>query len=298
MKLRFVVVVCIALGWASFSSAQISPSVPSSPLHRQYREGERLHYHMKGINEEWHYEVDATGVVKKDAAGQFYEEYEWTHMTTDGQPIAFTPSAADYRQKLTLDPGQIPSAPNLTNADPKMIGPITDLMTFYADLWLANKLGAVRKAGDHFYFRNPMPPSSWADGTRVVVGEDAIDFDITLKTVDAAAGKAILAVKHVPPQHSALPLKAAWMEEPVGAGANNWMEITKDADGKFVAGVGVETFTVEITVSLADGRILSASMENPVTTIERLCEDEALTKCAAEKKHDILRKITLEAEPD
>jgi hypothetical protein len=34
-------------------------------------------------------------------------------------------------------------------------------------------------------------------------------------------------------------------------------------------------------------------MENPVTTIERECGDEALTNCGTPKRHEILRKIEL-----
>ena len=251
---------------------------------------------MKAVNENWHYEIDANAAVKKDASGRFFEEYQWTHMMSGGQPVSLAPSSADYRQKLSLDPEQSPSAPNLTNVDPKLIGPITDMMTFYADLWLANKLGVLKKAGDHFYFRNPMPPSSWADGIRVLVGEDAIDFDMTLKTMDAAAGTALLEVKHVPPKNSGLPLNAAWMKEPVGTGANNWVQIVRNAQSKYEAGVGVETFNVDLTVSTADGHIVRATMENPVSTIERVCEDEALTTCGPAKRHEILRKIELAGE--
>jgi len=100
-------------------------------------------------------------------------------------------------------------------------------------------------------------------------------------------------VKHVPPKDSALPMKAGWMQEPVGAGANNWVEIVKNSQGKYEAGVGIETFTVNLIVSTADGHIVSATMENPVTTIERVCEDEALTNCGPPKRHEILRKIEL-----
>ena len=292
MKPQVAFIFVVVYSWSSLSNAQ-SVSVPANPLHRQYREGERLAYHMKGLNEAWHYEIDAQGVVKKDVAGRFFEEYQWTHMTSNGQTISLAPSAADYRQRLTLDPEQNPSAPDLTKVDPKMIGPITDMMTFYADLWLANKLGVLKKTGDHFYFRNPMPPSSWADGTRVLVGEDAVDFDLTLKSIGADAGTAMVEVKHVPPKDSALPLKAAWMKEPVRGAANNWVQIIKNSQGKYEAGVGVETFTVDLTVSVADGHIVSATMENPVTTIERVCEDEALMKCGAAKPHEILRKIEL-----
>jgi hypothetical protein len=38
-------------------------------------------------------------------------------------------------------------------------------------------------------------------------------------------------------------------------------------------------------------------MENPVTTIERVCEDEALTKCGEAKRHEILRQIEIESKP-
>lgn len=293
MKLHVAFIFLGVCGWCSYLNAQQAASSTANPLHRQYREGEKLAYHMKAVNENWHYEIDANAAVKKDASGRFFEEYEWTHMTSSGQPVSLTPSSTDYRQKLTLDPEQIPSVPNLTNVDPKLIGPITDMMTFYADLWLANKLGVLKKAGDHFYFRNPMPPSSWADGTRVLIGEDAIDFDMTLETMDAAAGTALLEVKHVPPKDSAVPLKAAWMQAPVGTGTNNWIQILKNAQGKYEAGVGLETFTVDLTISTVNGHIVSATMENPVSTIERLCDDETLTTCGPAKRHEILRKIEL-----
>jgi len=291
MKLHIVLILLGVCSWSLFLNAQAASA--ASPLHRQYRDGEKLTYHMKAVNENWHYEIDAVSLVKKDASGRFFEEYQWKHMTSSGQAVPMAPSSTDYRQRLTLDPDQIPSAPDLTKVDPRLIGPITDMMTFYADLWLASKLGALKKAGDHFYFRNPMPPSSWADGTRVLVGEDAIDFDMTLRTVDAAAGTALLEVKHVPPKDSAVPFKAAWMQAPVGDGTNNWVEIVKNAQGKYEAGVGLETFTVDLTVSTADGHIVSATMENPVSTIERVCEDEALTTCGPAKRHEILRKIEL-----
>jgi hypothetical protein len=296
MKLQVAIVSCVALMWPSLSNAQAATPAPLPLLHRQYRDGERVNYHMKGINEAWHYEIDAVGVVKQDAKGHFFEEFQWMNMTSGGQPLSLAPSALDYRQKLSLDPRQIPSAPDLQKADPKMIGPITDLMTFYSDLWLANVLGGMKKAGDHFYFSNPIVPS-WADGTRVLIGSDAIDFDMTLKAVDPAAGVATLEIKHVPPKHSKLPLKAPWMQEPVGSGANNWVQIEKETNGTYVAAVGVETFTVEIKSSLSDGHIVSASMENPVTTIERVCEDEALTKCGEAKRHEILRQIEIESKP-
>ena len=263
------------------------------PMQRQYHEGDALVYKMTGVNESWHYTIQADGVVKKDAGGAFYEEYRWSDMESGGQTLALSAETPAFRQRITLDPNQNPSMPDLSKVDPKLIGPITDLMTFYSDLWLANKLGQLKKAGDHFYFRNPMPASSWADGTRVLVGESAIDFDLTLKAVDAAAGTALLVVRHVPPEKSTVQLPGAWMQAPVGDAPNNWVGVTKQQDGKFQGAVCQETFTDEIKISLSDGRILSASMDNPVKTIERICEDQALTKCGEPKAHEIHRKIEI-----
>ena len=130
-------------------------------------------------------------------------------------------------------------------------------------LYTSNKLGALTKAGDHFYFRNPMPASSWADGTRVLIGESAIDFDMTLKAVDSAAGTAVLVVKHVPPEKSAVKLPAAWMQTPVGDAPNNWVGVQKEQNGTYTASVGEETFTDEIKVSLADGKILDVYKRQP-----------------------------------
>jgi hypothetical protein len=217
-------------------------------------------------------------------------------MTSDGKPYTMSPAMADFRQKLSLDPNAMPSVPDLTKVDPKLIGPITDLMTFYVDLWLPAKLGVVKKPGDHFYFKLGTP-SSWADGTHVLVGVSSIDFDFTLKSVDAATGTAILEVKHVPPAKPQIPLPGAWMQTPVADTANNWVEVVNRPDGKIDASVGQENFTVDLTVSVADGKILAGTMDNVVKTIERTCNDQALTQCGAPVPHTIERKIEIEIAP-
>ena len=290
--MKMLAVWLVVCGGAATLAGQVATQ-GHDPLQRQYHEGEALVYRMTAVNEAWHYTIQADGIVKKDATGAYYEEYRWSNMQSGGQPMQLSAETAAFRQRLSLDPNQNPSGPDLTKVDPRMIGPITDFMTFYVDMWLANKVGQLKKVGDHFYFRNPMPASSWADGTHVLIGESAIDFDMTLKTVDAAAGTAVLVVKHVPPEKSAVKLPAAWMQTPVGDLPNNWVGVQKEQDGRYTASVGEENVNVEIKVSLADGKILSATMDNPVKTIERTCEDLALTKCGEAKPHDILRKVEI-----
>jgi hypothetical protein len=155
-----------------------------------------------------------------------------------------------------------------------------------------NKIGIFQHPGDHFLVPNPQV-SSWADGARVIVGKDQIDFDLNLQSIDPVKQTAVVVVHHVPPSKPDLQLPAQWMQAPVADTANNWVEITKTKDGKYEAGVGKETFDVTIIVSTVDGKILSATMDNPVVMSGRECEDAALTKCGVAKPHTIHRNIEI-----
>jgi hypothetical protein len=77
-----------------------------------------------------------------------------------------------------------------------------------------------------------------------------------------------------------LKFPAQWMQKPVsGATGNNWVEVEKGQAGQFIAEVGMETFEDEVKLSLPAGRILSATMENPVEVLELDCDDQALATC-------------------
>jgi hypothetical protein len=272
-----------------------TPAAASPPLQRQYQAGQGVAYRMTGDNDGWHYTAEAQGTVTAGADGTFREDFAWSNLVSNGQAQALPATMAAWRQSLSLDPNHMPSPPDLSQVDPRLIGPVTDLMTFYVDLWLANKLGQLNKAGDHLYFPNPMTPS-WADGGHVRLGEDAVDFDMTLKSVDASAGAAVLEIKHVPPPQPRIHLPAPWMQTAAGA-TPNWVEVRSEADGTFSAAVGQESFDVVITVSLRDGHILHAEMINPVKTVVRACTDAALTRCGDAKPHDILRKVAVDQIP-
>ena len=100
----------------------------------------------------------------------------------------------------------------------------------------------------------------------------------------------------MPPEKTRVKLPADWMHKPVADTANNWVQVKKVKDGKYLAAVGKETFDVEIKLSLTDGKIFSASMDNLVETIERECEDAAVTKCSDPKPHSIRRQIEISLE--
>jgi hypothetical protein len=264
-------------------------------LSRRYHVGEKLAYHMNGNNRDrvatTNYEADAHGEVKKDTAGKFFEEYAWSNLVVNGKPVALSAAAKDFRQSVSLDPDVTPAVPNLSQVLP-LIGPITDLLTFYSDLWLAKRLDKLHRAGDHFYFASGTP-NSWADGIYTVVGEDSIDFDLALKYVDTASHTATLVVSHVPPTKPQIKLPAAWMSAPVADTPNNWVQVQKSSDGKYSAEVGKETFDVELKVSLDDGKILSATLDNPVEVLARECADAALSSCGEPVRYQIHRQVEI-----
>jgi hypothetical protein len=282
----------IAMLLASTLLTAQSPAPAGNLLARRYSENQQLTYRMTATNQDWHYTAEASGITKKTPSGAFVEEFRWIGMTSNGQQLALSPAMTAFRQTLSLDPSWTPGGPSVANTDPKMVGPITDLFTFYVDLWLINKIGFLHRAGDHFHVPNPQP-ASWADGTRVIIGKDHIDFDLNIQSIDEANHTALIVVRHVPPAHPNLELPAEWMKEPVADAPNNWVEVTRTDDGKYQAGVGKETFDVSLTVSTVDGKILSGVMDNPVIMSGRLCDDAALTKCTPATQHTIHRHVEI-----
>jgi len=83
------------------------------------------------------------------------------------------------------------------------------------------------------------------------------------------------------------------MRAPVADTPNNWVQISKGAQGKYSAQVGKETFVATIKGSLDDGRIVSADLYNPVEVLERECADSALTSCSEPVRFQILRQVEI-----
>jgi hypothetical protein len=71
-------------------------------IHRQYTDGLVSRYLMTGNNDGWHYTIQATDVVKRDANGRYYEEIAWSDLTSNAQQALTTASLA-LRQTVSLD---------------------------------------------------------------------------------------------------------------------------------------------------------------------------------------------------
>jgi hypothetical protein len=330
-------------------NGNVVAAAPLKLLNRHYQDGEKLSYHMKATNKGFlgttSYEADAIGVVKIDSNGRFYEEYKWTNLIVNTKHIVLPAASLNYRQSLSLAPGATgygwPFA-DLNRVHPRLTGPILDLYNFYVDLQLAMAQTNLTHAGDHVFLKYGKP-AFWTHGS-TVLGEDSIDFDITLEKIDRTNQIATILVRHVPPEKPQIKLPAEWMHMPVADTPNNWVQVTKNGSYKIVVGivvgicllllfllsrlrnsrrrwivrasfflvagllilfimvvpyfrymamVGRETFDCEIKVSLVNGKILSATMDNPVEVVARPCTDETATKCGISFRGHFRRQIEI-----
>jgi hypothetical protein len=297
LPVRVVRVWIVAGALVSSALALFAQGAPTDRalLGRRYTEGERLAYHITGTNQDRNssttYDARAIGVVERDSGGVLVERYAWFPAAVNDARPAPSLTEPRFRQTVSLALDHVLKVPDLRAVVPSLIGPVTDLLTFYVDLQLAARQRGLSRPGDHAFFKWGHA-ASWADGVRELIAQDAVDFDVTLAAVDSAQGTARVVVRHVPPAAPGIQIPTAWMREPVADTPNNWIQVSRAA-GKYSAEVGKETFDVEITVSLADGRIVSATMDNPVSVLERTCTDAALSACGEPARYTIRRRITM-----
>ena len=258
-------------------------------LQRRYTEGAVSHYVMTGNNDGWQYTIKATDVVKRDGNGRYYEEIGWSDLTSNAQQ-ALTSASLALRQTVSLDdPSSYMKVPNLATVQPLLIGPITDTLTIYSDLLLAMQHELLQPGQTAYVPRTT--PNSWADGQRVLIGQDVVDFSLKVESVDPAEHTETLLIQHVPPPVLHVHLPASWMQGPASAKPMNFVQVSRQGDG-FIAEVGEETFDVRIVVDTRDGHIISAAMHNPVALSTRSCTNRELTQCGQETSKMTLREIT------
>ncbi len=268
--------------WVQATSSLLAQQAlnASESLQRRYAEGTVSHYLMTGNNDGWQYSVRATDTVKRDANGRYYEEIGWSNFTSNAQQTLTLASLA-LRQTVSLDdPASYMRIPSLADVQPFLIGPITDTLTFYSDLLLVDKAKLVQPGQTAYVSRTT--PNSWADGQRVLVGQDVVDFLLSVEAVNPAKHTKTLLIQHMPPPSLHVVQPAKWMQGP-SSKPNNFIQVSKEGDG-FRAETGKETFDVRLVVDTRDGSILSATMNNPVVLTTRNCTDWELMDCGPKRQ--------------
>ena len=175
---------------------------------------------------------------------------------------------------LSLDTRAVPMHRVSTDAVPELEGPVDDLLNFLVDLSAGVGVSQLHAPGDTRAMANPV--SGDFSGATVPLGRDFILLTTTLKSLDK--DRAEFQSSYQPPHGVGLPPYRPWMSEPVCGGPNNFQIVQKQGPG-FVALWGCESFVVDTVVERSDGRMLSASMVNPLSLKGRFCQDAALTAC-------------------
>ena len=70
--------------------------------------------------------------------------------------------------------------------------------------------------------------------------------------------------------------------------------LAKRDSATYVASVGAETFDASIRLSLSDGRVTAATLDNRVEVLERTCSDSLLNVCGKPVRYEIRRRIEIE----
>ena len=288
MLLRFARLTLTLLLPGAVSGAQ-QGTTGSPSLQRQYKEGAVSHYTMTGDNDGWRYTVQTAVVVKRDHTGRFYEELRWSDFSSNAEQT-LAPESLALRQTVSLDdPVSYMKVPNLAQVQSFLIGPITDTLTFYSDLLLTMQAGLLHPGQTAYVPRTT--PNSWADGQRVLIGEDVVDFSLRVEAVNPADHTETILVQHVPPPQSHVQRPAPWMQQTSTATPTNFVQVSKEGDN-YIAETGKEAFDVRLTIDTRDGHLLSATMHNPVELGIRTCTDKALQHCGPATHKTTLREIT------
>jgi hypothetical protein len=291
--LTFSLVVASAPALAAQAAPALNPL-----LARHDAEGGTIAYHMHATNQTGdrllRYDGDASGKIVRDSAGHLIDALAWRRLVVNDTVQQLPADGAAVEQRLGFAPGFL-VLPDVARADPRLTGPVLDLFTFYVDWWLAARSATLVRPGDHVHIAG-RGSNSWANGPGVVVAADAVDFDVTLVSIDSSARRAVIDVQHLPPDSARVAIPAEWMQPRFGAEPNNWVEVAARTDG-FVAAVGRETFDDRVLIDLTNGQIVSATMDNPVDVLERTCTDRELKQCGAPNRYRIVRRIEVTRVP-
>ena len=291
----------LTVSWPGVSARTGAQVTTQNLLTRWYEAGERVSYKMTATAKDRTgtstYAATARGVVKQDAMERFFEEFEWSELVWNGMPVQIPQTNQPFRQILSLSTDRRPAMPDMSKVAPRLTAPTVDLLLFYADAWVAMQQPTLRFAGNRAIVFNRGETTSWADGARVILGEDAEELEFTLDDINLNEGTATLTVLHVPPAQPPIRIPAEWMRTRVADLPNNWVQVVKVGARQLVASIGKETRTVTMRMSLTNGKIYSARMENQVEVIERECTDEALTTCGEAVRYQISRQIAIAEGP-
>jgi hypothetical protein len=241
---------------------------------RRYLAGEKYAYELKALTEGESTALAAVAEVEvRMDADVPYERIRWVSLKdgdTDESEAARRVPPTEFSLARR---GSLQFTKPTDN--PKMLGPVTDLYTFYFAVSPLAGIENVSQDGEEYVRPEPIT-GDWSDGKDYLVGQSHVE--VRMRLVKAGPDRVTYQTAFVPTH--GLRTETAWMSAPVCAGQpNNFQMIRRQGDG-YVAVWGCEEFKVETEVGARTGRILSAHMDDRLTWKLMYCTDRELTKCS------------------
>jgi len=273
----------------------------NSDLTRKYNIGEVYRYRMTTNvihNDKWQSTIVAVCELKVMAGSDKipYEEVKWiskkviTAKDTTEYPEEIK-NTSPYR--ISLHPNGRLDLPPIQVAG--MTGEITDFNTFYVAISPRLGIGQLHKQFDSFT-KPENVKGNFANGKDILKGEDCLEASSILQRITKE--EAIIQSDFMPPATQCLQYFTAEMTKPVaGETINNFQMVRASANNKVNLFYGKEKFNINSTISLKDGKLRSALMNNTLFLQLKLNCNSDYTDCQHTMPFTIDRKIRLELIP-
>ena len=178
--------------------------------------------------------------------------------------------------------------------EPRMLGMITDLNTFFVAVSPAIGVEGLHESGDSHVLDEPAR-GIWTNGRNIVLGQDCIRTRIELVEIDRKKETVRFRTSFMPPDVPCLELARPWMTKAASDDKpNNFQQITLNEQGKHTVIWGIEEFTITSEVSYEDGKVRNARMDNNLLIFAKIGCTEDLETCIVEIPATIHIKRVLE----
>jgi hypothetical protein len=179
--------------------------------------------------------------------------------------------------EISLDPNGPLEIPSLNLVPPSMVANVTDLNAFYVAISPQAGIRQLKQVGDHYDGKSVR--GDWGGTPGTPTGEDCVQLRLELTGLSATTANVKTTFLPSPLGCEGFSFKTAWMVPPVsGTTANNFQEVTHSGK-KFDVMWGQEEFTINSVIDRSSGKILSATMENPLHLKLKAGCDQNLENC-------------------
>jgi hypothetical protein len=241
--------------------------VRSQVPYRQYKAGDTYKYRLTTTIDRANFKTTIIAVSEHQVvndSGILAEEIKWRSLTEkndhhkDRHLDSVARQVKPYR--ISLSPEGKVLLPKLTI--PSMVGPVTDLNTFFVAIAPAS--GAHKLSDSNPVFKNgAVREGNFADSVKILYGRDCIEVSQHFISTDKKY--TIIRTDFTPPDSFCLTPLIDTIATKMFDKPNNFQMLQIEPGGRKNLYWGVETFSITSKIDNRTGAIVDATMENTLT---------------------------------